>query len=59
VSGEYYFKDKYIFYRFTSHDETWRTKDFDKPMDEQLEETIKLLSKIGPDANLRMLLRKP
>jgi len=46
VSGEYYFKDKYIFYRFTSHDETWRTKDFDKPMDEQLEETIKLLSKL-------------
>jgi len=28
-------------------------------MEEQLDETIKLLSKIGPDATLRMLLRKP
>jgi Rap guanine nucleotide exchange factor 4 len=62
VSGQHYFKDKYLLYRFTSiSDELVRLKStMNKAiMEQQLHETIELLSKIGPDATLRMILRKP
>ena len=59
VMEQQYFKDKYVFYRFIINDE-WKSKNADeKSMEKQLQETIELLTKIAPDATLRMILRKP
>lgn len=60
VNRDHYFKDKYLFYRFTIN-EKWRQRKFpnSKAWETQLEETISLLAQISPDANLRLILRKP
>jgi Rap guanine nucleotide exchange factor 4 len=62
VSQEHYFKDKYLFYRF-SGDEDGKlaipstTEQIE--CEEQLNDVILTLAQVGPDAMLRMILRKP
>ncbi len=63
VSQEHYFKDKYLFYRF-SGDENGTLIRSDISVDqteceEQLNDVILTLTQVGPDAMLRMILRKP
>ncbi len=52
-----------MFYRFTLNDEKFqalrKNSSEKKALEEQLQDTILLLSQIGPDATLRMILRKP
>ncbi|KAM5153160.1 rap guanine nucleotide exchange factor 4 isoform 1-T1 [Mantella aurantiaca] len=62
VDQEYYFQDKYLFYRFLDdeHDDLPIPTDEEKrESEEELQETFFLLSQIGPDAHMRMILRKP
>jgi Rap guanine nucleotide exchange factor 4 len=63
VSQEHYFKDKYLFYRFSGdEDGTLRRPDSEieqNECEEQLNDVILTLAQIGPDAMLRMILRKP
>ncbi len=62
VSQEHYFKDKYLFYRFSGDEDgklaipstTEQTE-----CEEQLNDVILTLAQVGPDAMLRMILRKP
>lgn len=62
MNREHYFKDKYLFYRFTIKDkhvyEARNAFDHAKSWEDQLQDTILLLSQIAPDATLRMILRK-
>lgn len=62
VCHEHQFKDKYLFYRFTTDDQgtgvTPSAADR-KACEEQLQDTLLMLAKIGPDAMMRMILRKP
>ncbi|ROK08403.1 Rap guanine nucleotide exchange factor 4 [Anabarilius grahami] len=62
VDQELSFQDKYLFYRFLD-DETEEAplpnEEEQKESDEELQDTLLLLSQIGPDAHLRMILRKP
>lgn len=62
VDGEMSFQDKYLFYRFLDdeqqdapglHDEDRRASQ------EELQDALLFLSQIGPDALMRMILRKP
>ncbi|XP_039503194.1 rap guanine nucleotide exchange factor 4 isoform X1 [Pimephales promelas] len=61
VDQELSFQDKYLFYRFLD-DETEEAplpnEEEQKESDEELQDTLLLLSQIGPDAHLRMILRK-
>lgn len=62
VSQEHFFKDKYLFYRFAGDEEGTLTKpNTGDPTEceEQLNDVILTLAQIGPDAMLRMILRKP
>lgn len=62
VSQEHFFKDKYLFYRFAGDEEGTMTKpNTGDPTEceEQLNDVILTLAQIGPDAMLRMILRKP
>ncbi|XP_041434160.1 rap guanine nucleotide exchange factor 4 isoform X1 [Xenopus laevis] len=62
VDQEYYFQDKYLFYRFLDDDHEdapMLTEEEKKESDEELQDTLLLLSQIGPDAHMRMILRKP
>ncbi|KAM4626684.1 rap guanine nucleotide exchange factor 4 isoform 7-T7 [Discoglossus pictus] len=62
VDQEYYFQDKYLFYRFLDdehEDAPMPTEEEKKESDEDLQDTFLLLSQIGPDAHMRMILRKP
>ncbi len=62
VSQEHYFKDKYLFYRFSGdEDGTLRkpTIGEQNECEEQLNDVIVTLAQVGPDAMLRMILRKP
>ncbi|XP_010132402.1 PREDICTED: rap guanine nucleotide exchange factor 4-like, partial [Buceros rhinoceros silvestris] len=62
VDQEYHFQDKYLFYRFLddeSEDAPLPTEEEKKECDEELQDTMLLLSQIGPDAHMRMILRKP
>ncbi|KAM4698429.1 rap guanine nucleotide exchange factor 4 isoform 4-T4 [Rhinophrynus dorsalis] len=62
VDQEYYFQDKYLFYRFLDdehEDAPMPTEEEKKESDEELQDTFLLLSQIGPDAHMRMILRKP
>ncbi|KAM9305228.1 rap guanine nucleotide exchange factor 4-like [Gastrophryne carolinensis] len=62
VDQEYYFQDKYLFYRFLDdeHDDVPMPTDEEKrECEEELQDTLLLLSQIGPDAHMRMILRKP
>lgn len=56
------FQDKYLFYRFLDdeEDDTQLPSEEEKrESEEELPETILFLAQIGPDALLRMILRKP
>jgi Rap guanine nucleotide exchange factor 4 len=62
VSQEHYFKDKYLFYRFSGDEDGTLPKPANgDPIEseEQLNEVIMTLAQVGPDAMLRMILRKP
>ncbi len=62
VSQEHYFKDKYLFYRFSGDENGTLAKPStaeQNECEEQLNDVIHTLSQIGPDAMLRMILRKP
>ncbi|XP_051479116.1 rap guanine nucleotide exchange factor 4 isoform X2 [Apus apus] len=62
VDQEHHFQDKYLFYRFLDderEDAPLPTEEEKKECDEELQDTMLLLSQIGPDAHMRMLLRKP
>ncbi|CAF4123020.1 unnamed protein product, partial [Rotaria magnacalcarata] len=62
VSQEHYFKDKYLFYRFTGDESGTLTRPStaeESECEEQLNDVILTLSQVGPDAMLRMILRKP
>ncbi|XP_057279622.1 rap guanine nucleotide exchange factor 4 isoform X2 [Pezoporus wallicus] len=62
VDQEHHFQDKYLFYRFLDdehEDAALPTEEEKKECDEELQDTMLLLSQIGPDAHMRMILRKP
>ena len=64
ASMEHCFKDKYLFYRFTiSEDNRIVQRNSSKAektsWENQLNDTLMLLAQLGPDATLRMILRKP
>lgn len=62
VDQELSFQDKYLFYRFLDdeqEDASFPTEDERRESQEALQDTLLLLSQIGPDAHLRMILRKP
>ncbi|KAH0621497.1 hypothetical protein JD844_022861, partial [Phrynosoma platyrhinos] len=62
VDQEQHFQDKYLFYRFLDdehEDAPMPTEDEKKESDEELQDFMLLLSQIGPDAHMRMILRKP
>jgi Rap guanine nucleotide exchange factor 4 len=53
--------DKYLFYRFHDDDEgigTSPTNADKKECEDELQYTLSMLGQIGPDAMLRMILRK-
>uniref|UniRef100_A0A4W5JV60 Rap guanine nucleotide exchange factor 4 n=1 Tax=Hucho hucho TaxID=62062 RepID=A0A4W5JV60_9TELE len=61
VDQELTFQDKYLFYRFLDdeqEDAPLPTEEEARERDEELQETLLLLSQIGPDAHMRMILRK-
>ena len=61
VCHEHQFKDKYLFYRFTADDQgvgvTPSAADR-RECEEELQDSLRTLAKIGPDAMMRMILRK-
>ncbi len=63
VSQEHYFKDKYLFYRFSGDEDGRLIRPDDSvetnECEEQLNDVILTLAQVGPDAMLRMILRKP
>ncbi|XP_035940717.1 rap guanine nucleotide exchange factor 4 isoform X3 [Halichoerus grypus] len=62
VDQEHHFQDKYLFYRFLDdehEDAPLPTEEEKKECDEELQDTMLLLSQMGPDAHMRMILRKP
>lgn len=62
VDQEYHFQDKYLFYRFLDdeqEDAPMPSEEEKKESDEELQDTFLLLCQIGPDAHMRMILRKP
>uniref|UniRef100_A0A669QMI8 Rap guanine nucleotide exchange factor 4 n=1 Tax=Phasianus colchicus TaxID=9054 RepID=A0A669QMI8_PHACC len=62
VDQEHHFQDKYLFYRFLDderEDAPLPSEEEKKECDEELQDTMLLLSQIGPDAHMRMILRKP
>ncbi|KAL2087841.1 hypothetical protein ACEWY4_016669 [Coilia grayii] len=62
VDQELSFQDKYLFYRFLDdedEDAVLPSDDEKREAEEELQETLLFLSQIGPDAHLRMILRKP
>ncbi|KAL0963843.1 hypothetical protein UPYG_G00314300 [Umbra pygmaea] len=61
VDQELTFQDKYLFYRFLDdeqEDAPFPTQDEMRESEEELQDTLLLLSQIGPDAHMRMILRK-
>lgn len=62
VSQEHYFKDKYLFYRFSGDEDGASIRPGSAEQvecEEQLSDVIVMLGQVGPDAMLRMILRKP
>ena len=62
MSREHCFKDRYLFYRFSGDENGIVTAPvIGKPdeYEEQLNSIILTLVQVGPDAMLRMILRKP
>ncbi|XP_037395511.1 rap guanine nucleotide exchange factor 4 isoform X6 [Pygocentrus nattereri] len=61
VDHELDFQDKYLFYRFLDDeqdDALLASEEEKKETDEELQDTLLLLSQMGPDAHMRMILRK-
>ncbi|KAM6934732.1 rap guanine nucleotide exchange factor 4 [Xenentodon cancila] len=61
VDQEMSFQDKYLFYRFLDdeqEDAPLPSEEERKESQEELQDTLLLLSQIGPDAHMRMILRK-
>lgn len=61
VDQELGFYDKYLFYRFLDDEEEdtpLPSEEEKRESEEELPETILFLAQIGPDALLRMILRK-
>lgn len=61
VDQEQSFQDKYLFYRFLEderEDAPPPSEEERKQSQEELQDTLLLLSQIGPDAHMRMILRK-
>uniref|UniRef100_A0A3B3VIZ9 Rap guanine nucleotide exchange factor 4 n=1 Tax=Poecilia latipinna TaxID=48699 RepID=A0A3B3VIZ9_9TELE len=62
VDGETVFQDKYLFYRFLDdeqEDALIPSEEERRESQEELQDTLLFLSQIGPDALMRMILRKP
>uniref|UniRef100_A0A3P9I350 Rap guanine nucleotide exchange factor 4 n=1 Tax=Oryzias latipes TaxID=8090 RepID=A0A3P9I350_ORYLA len=62
VEQEMNFQDKYLFYRFLDDerdDAPLPSEEEKGESQEELQEALLLLSQTGPDAHLRMILRKP
>uniref|UniRef100_A0A3B4ZKW7 Rap guanine nucleotide exchange factor 4 n=1 Tax=Stegastes partitus TaxID=144197 RepID=A0A3B4ZKW7_9TELE len=61
VDQELSFQDKYLFYRFLDdeqEDAPLPSEEERKESQEELQDTLLLLSQIGPDAHMRMILKK-
>ena len=61
VCHEHQFKDKYLFYRFHDDDQgigIVPTHSDKKECEEDLQDIFSVLAQIGPDAMMRMILRK-
>ncbi|XP_071388008.1 rap guanine nucleotide exchange factor 4 isoform X3 [Centroberyx affinis] len=61
VDQELSFQDKYLFYRFLDdeqEDAPFPNEEERKESQDELQDTLLLLSQIGPDAHMRMILRK-
>ena len=61
VDQELSFQDKYLFYRFLDdeqEDAPFPSEEEGRESQEELQDTLLLLSQIGPDAHMRMILRK-
>lgn len=61
VDQELSFQDKYLFYRFLDDEQEnapLPSEEERKESQEELQDTLLLLSQIGPDAHMRMILRK-
>uniref|UniRef100_A0A8C4QSK6 Rap guanine nucleotide exchange factor 4b n=1 Tax=Eptatretus burgeri TaxID=7764 RepID=A0A8C4QSK6_EPTBU len=61
VDQEQNFQDKYLFYRFLTDEAeemTLPTEEERRKSEEELQEVLLLLSQLGPDALMRMILRK-
>ncbi|XP_068602549.1 rap guanine nucleotide exchange factor 4 [Brachionichthys hirsutus] len=61
VDRELSFQDKYLFYRFLDdekEDAPFPSEEEQKESLEELKDALLLLSQIGPDAHMRMILRK-
>ncbi|KAK3603635.1 hypothetical protein CHS0354_017354 [Potamilus streckersoni] len=61
VCHEHQFKDKYLFYRFHDDDQgvnTVLSTADKKECEEELQDTLLMLAQTGPDAMMRMILRK-
>ncbi|XP_041940145.1 rap guanine nucleotide exchange factor 4 isoform X2 [Alosa sapidissima] len=62
VDQELNFQDKYLFYRFLDDEQDGAVPPSEEEMKEsedELQDTLLLLSQMGPDAHMRMILRKP
>ena len=61
VCHEHQFKDKYLFYRFRQDDQgvgTVPSHNEKRQAEEELQDILLTLAQIGPDAMMRMILRK-
>ncbi|XP_056145905.1 rap guanine nucleotide exchange factor 4 isoform X2 [Lampris incognitus] len=61
VDQELSFQDKYLFYRFLEDEQEvapFPSEEEKKECQEELQDILLLLSQIGPDAHMRMILRK-
>lgn len=61
VGQELSFQDKYLFYRFLDDEQEgalFPSEEERRESQEELQDTLLLLSQIGPDAHMRMILRK-
>ncbi|XP_061736009.1 rap guanine nucleotide exchange factor 4 [Nerophis ophidion] len=59
VDQEMSFQDKYFFYRFLDDEEDQPSVPSEDESQEELQDTLLLLMQMGPDAYMRMILRKP
>lgn len=61
MDQELSFQDKYLFYRFLDDeqdDAPFPSEEERRESQDELQDTLLLLSQLGPDAHMRMILRK-